>query len=432
MKIVHLTASVFHGGPERQMLGLARHLPDGYETLCLSFSEGGRCRAFLSAARREGVEALELQHDTPRFGAAKREIAEHLRRAHADVLLCHGYKADLLGRPAARRAGVPVVAVSRGWTGECFRVRVYERIDRFFLRWMDRVVGVSEAQAGRVRRAGVRADKVRVIHNAVDPDRFAARDPRYRTKLMNAFRGPKTRIIGAAGRLSPEKGFSVLVRAAQQVVREDPTVGFVLFGEGSARAALLEQINAAGLTGSFVIVGFRNDLDRFIPWFDVLALPSFTEGLPNVVLEACAANVPVVGSAVGGTPEVIDDGMNGFLVPAGDADALGKRLLEVVVSEERRRDMGLAGRQKVVDQFAFTNQADRYCELFDELCSGASGRTHGEPYTNDDTPAAHGDLARGGPSKLATDGEIPGPHPGAGHAAKAVFDVAAMGEECQA
>src|SRR5205823_2354657 len=162
-------------------------------------------------------EALALEHDTPRFGACKREIAEYLRRAEADVLLCHGYKADLLGRPAARRAAVPVVAVSRGWTGESFRVRLYERVDRFFLRWMDRVVAVSEAQAERVRRAGVRSDRVRVIHNAVDPDRFAEPQPHYRTKLLRYFRGPKSRVIGAAGRLSPEKGFSVLVRAAERV-----------------------------------------------------------------------------------------------------------------------------------------------------------------------------------------------------------------------
>jgi glycosyltransferase involved in cell wall biosynthesis len=412
------------------MLGLARHLPRGYETLFLSFSEGGRCRSFLTAARKEGFEALALEHDTPRFGVAKRDIAEHLRRAGADVLLCHGYKADLLGRPAARWAGVPVVAVARGWTGECFRVRLYERIDRLFLRWMDRVVGVSEAQAARVRRAGVRAHKVRVIHNAVHPDRFAEPDPRYRAKLMKFFPRSKSRIIGAAGRLSPEKGFAVLVAAAQHVVREDPSVGFILFGEGTGRAGLLEQIKAAGLTGSFVIAGFRNDLDHFVPWFDVLALPSFTEGLPNVALEACAASVPVVGTAAGGTPEVIEDGVNGFLVPPGDADALAKRLLELVASEEKRCDMGLAGRQRVVDQFAFTTQADRYCELFDELCRGASGRENVVPDADEESlPARRVGCAS---SKSATDRENCHSDPGPGQTATTTAaDGVARGAECR-
>src|SRR4051812_48613425 len=113
MKIVHLTASTFYGGPERQMLGLAQHLPDEYQSQFLSFAEGGRCRAFLTAVRQAGFEGAALQADTPRIFAATREIAEHLKNVKANVLLCHGYKADLLGRRAARQAGVPVVAVSR-------------------------------------------------------------------------------------------------------------------------------------------------------------------------------------------------------------------------------------------------------------------------------------------------------------------------------
>ena len=113
MKIVHLTASTFHGGPERQMLGLAEALDGDAESAFLSFAEGGRCAPFLTAARRQGNEATELKNDTPYFRSAVREIAEHLDRLGADVLCCHGYKANLLGRPAARRRGVPAVAVSR-------------------------------------------------------------------------------------------------------------------------------------------------------------------------------------------------------------------------------------------------------------------------------------------------------------------------------
>src|SRR5262249_18027517 len=153
--IIHLTSSTFFGGPERQMLGLAQALGEGDRTAFFSFREGGRCRDFLGRARREGDEADELAHDTPHFRAAVRELTARLRRASADVLCCHGYKADLLGRPAARRAGVPVVAVARGWTAEDLKVRLYEALDRFALRWMDRVVCVSEGQAVKVRHAGV-------------------------------------------------------------------------------------------------------------------------------------------------------------------------------------------------------------------------------------------------------------------------------------
>jgi Glycosyl transferases group 1 len=101
----------------------------------------------------------------------------------------------------------------------------------------------------------------------------------------------------------------------------------------------------------------------------VLALPSHTEGLPNAVLEACAANVPVVATKAGGTVEVVEDGVNGFLVPIGDTEAMAGRLIDMLADENRRSDMGLVGRQRVVEQFSFSAQADLYCQLFEEVCS---------------------------------------------------------------
>jgi hypothetical protein len=147
MHIVHLTASTFLGGPERQMLELAGSLPCHVATTFLSFAEGGRCGAFLDEAHRQGLGGRALVHDTPCFRAAIAELKAELRRLRAGVLCCHGYKADILGQAAARQAGVPVVAVSRGWTAESLKVRLYEALDRLALRYADRVVCVSEGQA---------------------------------------------------------------------------------------------------------------------------------------------------------------------------------------------------------------------------------------------------------------------------------------------
>ena len=370
MNIVHLTASTFYGGPERQILGLSHALADEDKTTVLTFSEDGRCRFFLAEAKRQEVEATAVAHDTPRLREAVADVTAHVERCKADVLLCHGYKADLLGRLAARRAGVPVVSVSRGWTAESWRIRLYEAIDRVHLRWMDQIVCVSEAQAQKARRTGAPRQRVRVIHNAVDPERFYDLDALYRAKMLRYFRTPPRRIVGAAGRLSPEKGFSVLIAAAQHVVRRDPSVGFLVFGEGACRARLLRQIAQAGLSRSFILGGFRPDLDRFLPFFDLLALPSYTEGMPNVVLEAFAAGVPVVSTAVGGAPEVVEHGVNGFLVKPGDAEAMADRIGEALASEDRLRDMGLQGRQRVHDEFTFAAQARGYRRLFAELKGG--------------------------------------------------------------
>jgi glycosyltransferase involved in cell wall biosynthesis len=370
MKVVHLTASTFFGGPERQILGLTQALLPDHDTLLLSFPEGGRCRRFLGEARRCGLNAVGLKADTPWFRASITEITDHLKQAEADLLFCHGYKAALLGRLAARRVGIPGVAVSRGWTGENLKVRLYEWLDRLHLRWMERVVCVSQAQASKVRRTGVREDRVIVIPNAVDPDRFSDPESQTRTRLLHLFREPPELIVGAAGRLSPEKGFEVLIRAAALLTETHPQASFVIFGEGRERQRLQKQIRALGQQGRVVLAGFRPDLDRFIPHFDILVLPSYTEGLPNVVLEASAAGVPVVGTRAGGTPEVIEDHVTGYLVPPGNAEALAERLGDLLNSEDDREDMGGRGRQRILEEFSFTAQADAYRDLIKELCPG--------------------------------------------------------------
>ncbi|MBY0461145.1 MAG: glycosyltransferase, partial [Gemmataceae bacterium] len=184
MNLVHLTASTFFGGPERQMLGLAQALPDGVRTTFITFPEGGQGAAFLNEVRARGFPAVPLANDFPRVAACVREMADRLRATACDVLLCHGYKAHILGRLAARRVGVPAVAVSRGWTGETRKVRVYEWLDRRHLRFMDHVVCVSDGQADKVRRwCGVPAPRLSVIRNSARLGAFGVPDPHAHARL---------------------------------------------------------------------------------------------------------------------------------------------------------------------------------------------------------------------------------------------------------
>ncbi len=369
MTVVHLTSSTFFGGPERQMLGLAETLPESVRTAFVSFPEGGRCAAFLDEVRTRGFDATALRNDFPSLRAVTAELAARLRRLGCDVLLCHGYKANIIGRGAARRVGVPAVAVSRGWTWEDRRVKLYEWLDRRHLRFMDHVVAVSECQAERVRRwCGVPARRVTVIRNSARLRAFATTEPA-RDQLLGFFPGDNrvSRVVAAAGRLSPEKGFDVLIRAAADVLAADPGTGVVVFGEGVLRAELEQQVRAAGLAGRVVLPGFRADLDALLAAADIVTLPSFTEGLPNVALEASAAGVPVVATAVGGTPEVVADGETGFLVRPGHSAELAAQLTRLLRDAGLRATLGAAGRERMQNLFTFDAQAAAYLDLFARL-----------------------------------------------------------------
>jgi glycosyltransferase involved in cell wall biosynthesis len=372
MHVVHLMASPFFGGPERQMLGLARHLPGSYRSTFLSFPERGLCAAFLDQVREAGFEGQALEHNFPQVSRAVREVAEELQRRRADVVCCSGYKPDVIGWRAARKAGIPVVSVSHGWTAATWKVRVYEGLDRLVLRWMDSVVCVSLAQARRVRSALVPGRKIVVIRNAVGAEAFAAPDPAYRQRLLDLFPKPPRLVVGAAGRLSPEKGFSVLIEAAQRVLADLPEAGFALFGEGPLRAELEQQVRRLGLQERFVFAGFRADLPSFLPHLDLGVMSSFTEGLPVILLELFAAGVPAVATAVGGIPEVLEEGRQGNLVRAGDAPALAQRVLELLRDDALRSRYGAAARARAASDFSFEKQSEQYQDLFSRLARGSS------------------------------------------------------------
>jgi glycosyltransferase involved in cell wall biosynthesis len=343
------------------MLGLARQVSPGIHTLVASFSEGGRCRSFLDRCRDEGFEAIELTHDTPHLLQAIEELAAIIRTRNVSIVLTHTFKPNILGHFAARRAGVPHVVVSRGWTGESWKVRLYEGLDRVFLRWADHVVAVSRGQAEKVRRCGVSARRIAVIRNA------ASLDPQRPVHLREPATGsPK---VLAAGRLSPEKGFDTLVAAAKLT---DPAVTFVLYGEGSERSALQRQIDDQGLSSRFRLAGFTPDINRHLPEAALVVLPSRTEGLPNVALEAAAAGRAIVATAVGGTPEIVRQGVNGLLVPPNQPAAMAAAIMELLNDHPRRIAMGHAGRDLAEREFSFAAQAEAYRRLGADLTRPAA------------------------------------------------------------
>jgi glycosyltransferase involved in cell wall biosynthesis len=371
MLAMHLTTSAFFGGPERLMLGLSQSLGPAWRTLFCLFADNGKSEAFLQQLLRHGQAATLLSNDTPHLVAMVCELTGRLKASGADVLCCHGYKADVVGLLAARRVGVPVIAMSHGWTAESWKVSVYEALDRACLRRMDRVICVSEGQADRVRRCGVRPERVSVIRNAVRADRFDHTEPSDRRVLEAMFPRVPERIVGSAGRLSPEKGFGILVEAAAIVSRSDPGAGFIHFGDGPLRKTIEKRIRELGLEERFILAGLRNDLDRFLPHWDLSVLPSFTEGLPTVVLESYAAGVPVVATAVGGTPEAVADGVDGYLVPPGSPAALAERIIDVLKEDSKRREMGRLGRERIGVEFTFDAQAMR----FQQLCADVANRS---------------------------------------------------------
>lgn len=370
--LAHLVASNFYGGPERQIVTHLRHARDmGYQPLVVSFAEAGNDNQVLAKAAASGLATHLLATSGPFDARAVRRLARELVRREIDVLVSHGYKSNVIGRLATWLAGIPTVAVSRGWTGESARIRLYERLDKIFLRLADRVVAVSAGQAEKVRRIGVRARKLRVIRNSIDLAGYPG--PSRRSLAQRCGFEAGSVVVATAGRLSPEKNQQALVEAAARLTSVDERLRFVIFGEGAMRGELEELVRARGLAGRVVLPGFAPNVRSLLHDVDIFVLPSLTEGLPNVVLEAFACAKPVVATAVGGTPEVVEHGKSGLLVPAGDTAGLARAIKELAADRAMRERFGAHGRSVLEASYGFEVQMAGYHALYRECAHSRQG-----------------------------------------------------------
>ncbi len=367
--IIHLRATNFVGGPEKQIFEHFRFFKDGpYRFILCSFDEKGKPSSLHLAAQKLGYESYRL----PSLGIADLRsiivLYKILIQQKVKLLMTHGYKPNVIGRFASWLARIPTVAVSRGFTGENVKVKFYDKIDLLFYNLADHIVAVSRGQRDLVLQKGIREDKVTVIHNAIDVDNHPG-------PLSNSLRNElgvpeKALLVISAGRLSPDKLHLGLVQAAAQVCRLREDIFFAAFGEGFLRPVLESKVRELGLEGRFFLPGFRKDIRSLFHEMDIFVLPSFSEGLPNVVMESFACKKPVVATAVVGTPELVKNGETGFLVPAGDMDGMARAILNLASSLELRKRMGENGYQLIRNDFSFTSQTAKYMKLYDRLLGG--------------------------------------------------------------
>jgi succinoglycan biosynthesis protein ExoA len=367
-KILHLRACNFVGGPERQLLRYAerdRHGP--WELLFGVYVGPQEGQEFRDAISSRGIEVISL----PVEGviASVRSLARVLRERQIELVCAHGYKADVVSRLAARLAGVPVACILRGWTKENARVRLYEALDRFFLRFAERIVCLSKSQANRLSSESGLAARIRVVSNAINASVI---DPvlknAARAELLRRFGLPKNCVvIATGGRLSPEKGVEDFLNAAVIIKQAAPNARFLIFGSGPLEQKLQRKVIELELQREVTFGGFDRDLRSLLPGFDLLVNPSHSEEMPNIVLEGMAEAIPVVATAVGGVEEIAGPQNALRLVPPADPLAQAAAVIDLLTYPEKAKALAMAGYDRVIQAYSVAAQADQYRALYEEL-----------------------------------------------------------------
>lgn len=298
-------------------------------------------------------------------------LATQIASAGAAVVHSHDYKSAFYAWLATRRQPAPLVATLHGWVEGSSSLRLYTRLELALLRRFDALVVVAGEQVERLLKAGIPRSRIHQIDNGIETTHADGAGAAVLRDRLGIAAG--SHVFTAVARLSSEKNLSMLLQAFAPVVAHSPGATLVLVGDGPEREALQAQADQLGLARGRQLhfLGARDDMAAIYAMTDCLVLPSLSEGMPLVVLEAMACEVPVLASAVGDIPRLLARSEHGRLVPAGDVVALQAALEEALMLRGRR---DVAARAYVDEHHSARAMAGRYLDLYSRLLESTHDR----------------------------------------------------------
>ena len=358
--LVHYTDGAVLGGVERVALTVLANVPRDRWRPVLVVHDDDRLEPVVREALAHGIDVVRLPALRGALGVPALPAAVRtLRRLRPSVVHVHRSWA------ASGTTGILAAALVRHRalvTTEHLHLPTTPRRALLLRRATDRLVhrhvAVSAALAQILRDVhSIPAARIRIVLNGVEP-------PAPVTLAAHASastRGTATVLVPA--RLDRQKGHATLLEALTGM----PHVTVLLAGEGPARRCLEDEARSQGVADRVHFLGHRDDVRTLMAQADVVVLPSVAEGLPLVLLEAMAAGRPIVATAVGGVPEIVEDRVTGLLVPPGDAPALAAAVLSVLADPRAARELGERGRQRWRDRYDAVRMVEEYCAIYEEL-----------------------------------------------------------------
>jgi glycosyltransferase involved in cell wall biosynthesis len=365
IRVIHLSIGLQWGGAETLMAAIASRLdPARFDVKIIALQGDGPVGQQL---RNAGIPVTLLRTgggwDIRALLRLKRRLAEE----KPDIVHAHLLRANLLA--CLTRSNHAVVWHEHG-TGEWLNPAA-RLLERQLMTRSQSVIAISKnVRDNLAARVPSMASRISILPNAIDTSKVNAASPaeKYRLRQTTWGLGQEHLVVGYVGRLDDKfKGISFLLKSIAQMKPSMPQLRLLIVGDGNDRGSLEQLTDQLGIKDSVIFTGSRSDLEQIYPSFDVLALPSLSEGFGIVLLEAMAHGVPVVASRVGGIPEVVMDHETGLLVPPADSKALSRALEDLLRDPERRNSMGQKGLTHVKTNYDLRNIIPKFEQIYFDI-----------------------------------------------------------------
>lgn len=367
-RVLHLrTVTGKGGGPEKTLLATPKHLGQDYEVR-LAYLRPRHDPAYDMPARARACNVPLI--DIPEWGPADPRslfrLATAIRRFQPHLLHAHDYKTNVLSLLLGRWFSIPVMTTLHGYVTLGGKLNLYYRIDRWALRRMHHSIAVSPDLHEFLGKLGIPAGRRSLVENGIDTEVYRRRMDRGEGKRRFGF-DAETLLVGAVGRLQPEKGFDLLIESTSKLLEQGMTFNLIIAGDGPERDRLEALIHGRGQAGRIRLLGHCSETIALYQAVDVFVLSSLREGLPNVLLEAMALEVPVAATRVGGVPRLVRHEDNGLLFPAGDQQALTDAMARLLCDRPLRLRLGAAGRKTIEQQYSFAQRMQKIRDVYDRV-----------------------------------------------------------------
>lgn len=373
--ILDLRDSPWVDGPGRTTLESAVRVDrEKYHIIVAGFSGGAqKTGEYLREAERRGLTVARLEESGAFDPAVITQVLRLIDLHAVDIIHTHEFRSNVIGLVCARLRRLPVLATCHGWIANSAKGKIRVFLDRLALYFFDHIIVVSKKLQAQLNRQGIGLARISALPNAVAFENFV------RVPGENRFRDElgvqsSTALIANIGRLSPEKGQFEFIRTASAVLRDYPDVRFILIGIGPDQSRLEQLVNEYGIADKVIFCGYRSDMPSIYSSLDLVVQSSFTEGMPNVILEAAAMEIPVIATQVGGTAEIIEHNVSGILVRPGATEELASAVLNFLQDRMKHQDMARRAAHSVRQRFSYESRTGALIRIYDNLVSGKQTR----------------------------------------------------------
>ncbi len=373
INILYLIRTWAIGGSHTIMFLLLQHLSrDRFNIICVPYDTPSKSDdTFVRAMKNRDLPVAPERvpwHSRLDWWKARDAIAALIEQYSIDIVHAHDPQSNVLVGIGRKRWPCALVCSPYGWWTRMFPLRshVYQWVERSWaLPNADRVITVSQDMKQKILRGATPEDRVHVVYTGLDPSSLDGGASRQ--SVREALGIPQDACVaGAVSRLYVEKGHTFLLDAIRQVSNDIPCLHLLIVGEGPLRASLEIQTKTLGLESRVHFTGFYDDLPGALRAMDIFVQPSILdEGFPTSVLEAQLAGLPVIATDVGGTGETMDLDVTGLLVPPRNVDALTDAIRSLAQDPERRKAMGAAGPEWILNSFTLDNMIAQVAEVYE-------------------------------------------------------------------